>query len=133
MPPENAPEILAIAAYITYLSHNQIIGKEPKGRGVPTIPDTGLVPNPANGKVIYEQKCAVCHGARGDGGQTAPPTWGFGSYNAGAGMNNIRKAAGYIWANMPLGLGKKPTHQNALDVSAYLNIQIHPADPRKGH
>ncbi|MBT4838531.1 MAG: c-type cytochrome [Methylococcales bacterium] len=130
MPPENAPEVLALAAYISYLSHHEVIGREPAGRGSPTIPETGFDPNPANGKVIYQQKCAACHHKNGEGTQIAPPLWGFNAYNAGAGMNDIRKAAGFIWANMPLGQGKSLSYQESLDVSAYLNMQIRPNDPR---
>ncbi len=130
MPPEDAPEILAVAAYVTYLSQGEVMGREPDGRGVPTLPDTGYDPNPANGRAIYQQQCAACHGEQGQGIADMPPVWGLDSYNKGAGMNTIHKGAGFIWANMPLGNGRSLTHQQALDVSAYLNLQIRPADPR---
>lgn len=130
MPPEDAPEVLAISAYVTYLSQGQVMGAEPEGRGVPTLPDTGYDPNPASGRAVYLAQCASCHGERGEGTSAMPPVWGMNAYNKGAGMNDIRKAAGFIWANMPLGNGKSLTHQQALDVSAYLNLQIRPADPR---
>ena len=32
---------------------------------------------------------------------------------------------------MPLGNGKSLSHQQALDVSAYLHLQVRPADPRQ--
>jgi thiosulfate dehydrogenase len=131
MPPEDAPEVLAVAAYVSYLSQGEVVGKEPVGRGVPTVPDTGYDPNPANGRAIYQQHCAACHGEQGQGVAEMPPVWGLDSYNKGAGMNNIHKGAGFIWANMPLGNGRTLTHQQALDVSAYLNLQIRPSDPRE--
>lgn len=131
MPPEDAPEVLATAAYIHYLSEGQIMGVPPEGRGVPTLPDTGNDPNPAAGRLVYQQQCSHCHGKEGEGMANIPPLWGSDSYNAGAGMNQVRKAAGYIWANMPLGNGKSLTHQQALNVSAYLNWQYRPADPRQ--
>jgi thiosulfate dehydrogenase len=131
MPPEDAPEVLAISAYVSYLSQGQVMGAEPEGRGVPTLPDTGYDPNPANGRAVYMSHCASCHGQQGEGVAGMPPVWGMNSYNKGAGMNNIREAAGFIWANMPLGQGRSLTHQQALDVSAYLNLQIRPADPSK--
>ncbi|MDT8398349.1 MAG: c-type cytochrome [Pseudomonadales bacterium] len=130
MPPEDAPEVLAISAYVTYLSQGQVMGAEPEGRGIPTLPDTGYDPNPANGRAVYLAQCASCHGQQGEGLAGMPPVWGLDSYNKGAGMNRIREGAGFIWANMPLGSGKSLTHQQALDVSAYLNLQIRPADPR---
>ncbi|PUB90102.1 MAG: hypothetical protein B6D74_17760 [gamma proteobacterium symbiont of Ctena orbiculata] len=131
MPPEDSPEVLAVAAYISYISHGEMIGETPKGRGVPTLPDTGYDPNPANGKAIYDTKCGACHGANGQGIPGIPPLWGMESYNKGAGMANTKKAAGFIWANMPLGQERSLSHQDALDVSAYINMQIRPGDPRR--
>jgi thiosulfate dehydrogenase len=130
MPPEDAPEVLAVAAYVSYLSQGQVMGVEPEGRGVPTLPDTGYDPNPANGRAIYLEYCSSCHGEQGEGVGAFPAVWGMDSYNKGAGMNNIHKGAGFIWANMPLGNGRSLSYQQALDVSAYLNLQIRPGDPR---
>ncbi|MCU7877400.1 MAG: c-type cytochrome [Candidatus Thiodiazotropha sp. (ex Lucinoma borealis)] len=98
---------------------------------MPTLPDTGYDPNPANGKAIYNNNCTHCHGIDGHGIPGIPPLWGMDAYNMGAGMANISKAAGFIWANMPLGQERTLTHQDALDVSAYINMQIRPGDPRK--
>ena len=36
---------------------------------------------------------------------TFPPLWGKNSFNWGAGMHQMGNAAGFIKANMPLGLG----------------------------
>lgn len=131
MPPDDAPEVLAISAYVTYLSQGEVMGVEPEGRGVPTLPETGYDPNPANGRAVYHEQCASCHGDQGQGIGEFPAVWGLNSYNRGAGMNRIREGAGFIWANMPLGNGRSLTHQQALDVSAYLNLQYRPADPRE--
>jgi len=131
MPPEDAPEVMAIAAYISYLSHGEVIGEAPAGRGVPTLPDTGYDPNPAAGQAIYETRCAACHGGDGQGLAPVPPLWGMGAYNEGAGMADIRRAAGFIWANMPIGQERTLTHQEALDVAAFINLQIRPGDPRQ--
>jgi thiosulfate dehydrogenase len=130
MPPEDSPEVLAVAAYISYLSYGQMIGQAPVGRGVPTLPDTGFDPNPTNGKAVYLEHCASCHANNGEGVSTIPPLWGMQSYNHGAGMSNVEKAAGFIWANMPLGRERSLTHQQAKDVAAYINMQIRPGDPR---
>ncbi len=130
MPPEDAPEVLAIAAYVSYLSQGEVMGAEPEGRGVPTLPATGYDPNPANGRSVYLEQCSSCHGEQGEGIGEMPAVWGLDSYNKGAGMNGIREAAGFIWANMPFGNGKSLSPQQALDVSAYLNLQYRPADPR---
>ena len=131
MPPDDAPEVLAIAAYVTFLSQGEVLGAEPEGRGVPTLPETGYDPNPANGRAVYMSQCASCHGEQGQGVGANPPVWGMDSYNRGAGMNRIREAAGFIWANMPLGQDRSLTHQQAFDVAAYLNLQYRPSDPRQ--
>ena len=132
MPSNDAPELQAIAAYISYLSTGQTIGTAPEGRGMPTLPATGHDPNPFEGRNVYEKKCSVCHGANGQGVDANPPVWGMRSYNKGAGMNQIPKAAGFIWANMPYGNGKTLSVQEAFDVAAFLNQQIRPDDPREG-
>ncbi|MFN0316193.1 MAG: c-type cytochrome [Burkholderiales bacterium] len=132
MPPEDAPEVLAVAAYINYLSEGEVIGKPPAHWGVPTLPETIQDANPATGEMVYKRHCTACHGASGQGSTSVPPLWGPDSYNAGAGMNNIHKAAGFIWANMPPGGRRTLTHQEALDVSAYLHLQLRPFDPREG-
>jgi thiosulfate dehydrogenase len=132
MPPEDAPEVLAVAAYITYLSEGQVIGEPPPNWGVPTLPDTSLDPNPAKGETVYRRECAACHGGDGSGSKSIPPLWGPDSYNAGAGMNSVAKAAGFIWANMPPRPTPTLSHQEALDVAAFLHIQMRPFDPREG-
>lgn len=131
MPPEEAPEVLAVSAYISYLSEGQVIGQPADGWGVPTLPDTGADSNPARGQAVYRRQCALCHGADGAGTAAAPPVWGFQSFNAGSGMNVVPRLAGFIWANMPMGNERTLTHQEALDVAAFLHIQHRPFDPRE--
>ncbi|HKB83957.1 MAG TPA: c-type cytochrome [Burkholderiales bacterium] len=132
MPPEEAPEVLAVAAYISYLSEGEVIGRPPKGAGVPTLPDTGADPNPARGQAVYKRECALCHGANGEGKAPIPPVWGLDSYNAGAGLNSVQRLAGFIWANMPMGKERSLAHQEALDVAAFISLQHRPFDPREG-
>lgn len=132
MPPADAPEVLAVAAYIHWLSEGEVIGTPPRNWGVPTLTQTNQDPNPAMGETVYRRACLACHGAEGQGGPGVPPLWGPDAYNAGAGMNNIHKAAGFIWANMPLGAGRSLSQQEALDVAAYLHLQPRPFDPREG-
>ena len=88
--------------------------------------------NPPRCEAVYRRVCAACHGADGHGTPIAPPVWGLDSYNAGAGLNNIAKVAGFIWANMPLGNERSLTHQEAFDVAAFLQLQYRPFDPREG-
>ena len=136
MPPENAPEILSVAAYVHYLSVGEKLGEEPDGRGSPTLDSTGYDPDPSAGQSVYRTQCAVCHGVTGhgrviNGVRISPPVWTTNSYNVGAGMNKIAVTAGFIWANMPYGNARSLSVQEALDVSAYLNIQVRGTDPRR--
>ena len=132
MPPEESPEVQAIAAYIHYLSEGEVIGRPPVGFGVPTLPETGADPNPPRGQVVYRRECVACHGADGHGTAAAPPLWGVDSYNAGAGLNNVQKIAGFIWAYMPMGKERSLSHQDAFDVAAFIQLQHRPFDPREG-
>jgi thiosulfate dehydrogenase len=132
MPPEEAPEVQAVAAYIHYLSAGEVIGRPPAHWGVPTLPDTGADPNPPRGAMVFARVCVACHGRDGQGTPVAPPLWGPDSYNAGAGLGNVQRAAGFIWANMPVGNERSLTHQEALDVAAFLHLQLRPFDPRDG-
>jgi thiosulfate dehydrogenase len=59
-----------------------------------------------------------------------PPLWGPNSYNWGAGMAQVDKAAAFIRANMPLGAGGTLTVQQAWDIAWYIDGQVRPQDPR---
>lgn len=131
MPPEDSTEVMALAAYISFISEGEVIGASPEGRGTVVLQDTGYSPNPANGKIVYEKKCLSCHLKDGGGNNNAPALWGLKSYNKGAGMFNDDKLAGWIWKNMPLGNEESLEVQEAKDVAAYINTQIRPGDPRK--
>jgi len=132
MPPEESAEVQAVAAYINYLSEGQVIGRPPNDYSVPTLAETGLDPNPPRGEAVFKRSCIPCHGADGHGTTAAPPLWGIESYNAGAGLHNVQKLAGFVWANMPLGQERSLTQQEALDVAAFIHLQHRPFDPREG-
>ena len=137
-PALDAPELRALVSYIHFLSRGVPIGVVMPGRGYPQVVRTGSDPSPTRGTDIYKAKCAICHGANGAGvkqagsGYTWPPLWGMDSYNKAAGMANNDLLAGFIKANMPPGQPWSLTDQEALDVAAYINLQIRPFDPRKG-
>jgi thiosulfate dehydrogenase len=137
-PALDAPEMRALISYIHFLSKGVPIGVEMPGRGYPHVVKTGNDPSPKRGGDVYKEKCASCHGADGagekkaGGGYVRPPLWGMDSYNKGAGMASNSKLAGFIKANMPLGQPWSLTDQEALDVAAYINLQLRPLDPRKG-
>ncbi|HEX8963088.1 MAG TPA: c-type cytochrome [Rhodocyclaceae bacterium] len=124
-------ELQAITSYAHYLATGAPVGAELAGRGFPELAKTGQDPNPDRGRLVYQNRCSACHGGDGAGKPGIPPVWGGRSYNKGAGMANVRIAASFIKANMPRG-NPNLTDQEALDVSAYINLQYRPHDPRKG-
>lgn len=65
-----------------------------------------------------------------DGQQAFPPLWGPRSYNWGAGMATIDKAAAFIHANMPPGQPDTLSVQQAWDVAYFIDGHSRPQDPR---
>lgn len=133
--PADSPEIAAMIAYITFLG--EASPGHPDGRGTPPLPLPDRAADPARGAAVYETQCAVCHGPDGQGlrladgsaGYAYPPLWGPDSYNTGAGMHRVIKAAGFIRANMPFGTTYEApvlSEEEAFDVAAYINSQVRP-------
>lgn len=133
----NSHEFKAIYTYIKWLGKNVPKGTKPYGSGIEKLPYLNRAADPLKGKVVYIEKCQVCHGADGKGqlledgtGYFYPPLWGENSYNDGAGLFRISNFAGYVKNNMPFN---QATHQNpslsneeAWDVAAYVNSQPRP-------
>ena len=124
-------EMKAIVAYIKWLGKDVPKGTSPKGSGLVEVPFLDRPASSENGKLVYEQKCALCHGKEGAGipladstGYQFPPLWGKQSYNIGAGLFRLSRFAGYVKANMPLGTtfeSPQLTDEEAWDVAAYVN------------
>lgn len=133
--PSNSKEMKAMVAYMYWLGQNIPIGAKVKGAEFPQI-DRKIImnraANPQNGAKVYEVNCASCHGKNGEGqkrsglanGYEFPPLWGKDSYNTGAGMYRVIRAADWIVANMPLGATNDHrilSDDDAYDVAAYIN------------
>jgi thiosulfate dehydrogenase len=124
-------EMKAMVAYINWVGKDVQKGESPKGAGLPELAYLDRPASTVNGKVVYEDKCTVCHGSGGEGilNETGaawiyPPLWGANSYNNGAGLFRLSRFAGYIKANMPLGASyNEPqlTDEEAWDIAAYVN------------
>ena len=138
-------EMLAMIAYMDNMKGNFKADDTIPGRGVGKI-DKTIVPNADNGKKVYKDQCAVCHGDKGEGTQRAdgsyvfPPLWGKQSYNIGAGIAKTYTAAAFVKNNMPISntlsfpLGQGGlTDQQAVDVAEYYTHMPRPdfADKRK--
>ena len=136
-PPADSEVMNALVAYSHWMSQGVPIGEDKiDGRGYPELPKPQQAPSPERGAQVFETNCALCHGADGqgqkasDGRYAFPPLWGPDSFNWGAGMHRVNTGAAFIKANMPLGKGGSLTDQEAWDVSAYMNHQPRPQDPR---
>jgi thiosulfate dehydrogenase len=114
----------ALIAYMGWISHEVMDS--------PTLPWLGLddidskhKPDAKKGEHVYDNKCAICHGATGAGNIKIPPLWGDMSYNDGAGMNTLKMLSSFVWQNMPYG---QPTltQDEALDVAAFLITKPRP-------
>jgi thiosulfate dehydrogenase len=124
-PAPNSREIVAMTAYIAWLSRGSEVGKGFPDQGFVTV-HAAKAPDKAAGATVYAAQCAACHGANGAGNAAAdfPPLWGAKSFNDGAGMNT--KMAAFVKANMPLGRGGSLSDQEAADVSAYVLSHARP-------
>lgn len=129
----DSKEMNAILTYMQWLSTGVPVGTPVVGRGMGTV-NKELVANADNGKQLFGEKCASCHGAEGQGtknpaggGYVFPPLWGNDSFNIGAGMARTYTAAAFIKHNMPLGQGNTLSDQEAVDIAAFFTHQPRPA------
>lgn len=140
--PAEGKEMKAMKAYIHWLSQGIPVGGAAKmpGRGLSKI-DRKMIKtqaaDPKEGKIVYEMFCASCHGINGEGlkkeakteGYVYPALWGTDdTYNKGAGMYRLLKAADFIKSNMPLGATHDApilTDEQAYNVAAYINDDSH--------
>ena len=128
------PDMMALVTYIEDLTAKwkQRNGSAPAPAGFPKI--AALTPDAANGRSVFLQKCAFCHGAEGEGRYESgayyrPALWGKDSFDADAGMADPGTFAAFIRANMPLGSGGELTEQEAWDIAGFVTSQCRPKKP----
>ena len=132
-------EVLAIQAYITWLSHGFDVGENPAWRNKNTIPNEALVPvdklDAKRGEELYLDRCTNCHGVDGQGvtvGDKRPgPLWGPDSWNDGAGAARVYTLAGIIRHMMPYLDPGSLTDEEAQHIAAFVNSKPRPAYPFK--
>ena len=135
---KTSPEMKAMVAYTDWMKGSIKKGDQVAGRGTEKI-DKNLVPNADNGKRVYADQCATCHGVEGqglkqaDGSAAFPALWGDNSFNIGAGMARTFTAAAFVKANMVMGHGQKfplaqgnLSDQEAVDVAQYFSHMPRP-------
>jgi len=137
--PVDGPEMKAIITYMKWLGRQVPVGEKVKGQGFVKFTMPNREADLGQGKIIFAQQCANCHGATGQGQRAGseaqyqyPPLWGPDSYNDGAGMHRLQTAARFIKANMPFGATAERTilsDEAAYDVAAYINSMPRPQMP----
>ena len=139
LPVATAKEVLAISAYLAWLSRGYEVGRNPTWRGQNVIPQTALIPverlDAAKGETIFAERCPSCHGLDGQGvavGDKKPgPLWGPDSWNDGAGAARIYTLAGIIRYTMPYLDPGSLTDNDAQQLAAFINAKPRPAYPFK--
>ncbi|MEO8858688.1 MAG: c-type cytochrome [Burkholderiaceae bacterium] len=134
-PPQDDEIMTALQAYAFWLATGAPVGTAVPGSGYVKLKKPAQAPDFARGEKVYQENCALCHGANGEGQkaqeqQVFPPLWGPRSFNWGAGMHQLANASGFIQANMPLGKGGSLSEQQAWDVATFMNSHERPQDPR---
>lgn len=123
-PPLDGQIIQSLLVYLQWISkdipiYSKLPWTLPESLGNPHKPDT------AAGAEVYKDVCARCHGVNGEGTDIAPPLWGDGSYNDGAGMHRIRTLSTFAWHFMPKNAASL-TQESALDVAGYIHEKPRP-------
>ena len=139
--PPDGPEMKAMLAYIRFISAGVPAGQSAEGRGAPSLPLPAEASDPKHGAQVFQEVCAVCHQANGQGLRWGPeeaaqrhryqfpPLWGPDSYNDGAGMARPITAASFIRANMPKGTEYDHpvlSVRDAFDVAVFVDSQQRP-------
>lgn len=132
-------EVLAVAAYISWLSRGHAMGANPAWRNRNAIAADKLIPvdklDAGKGEAIYSERCTSCHGADGQGVQIgdkkAGPLWGPDSWNDGAGAGRVYTLAGIVRYTMPYLSPGSLTDDEAQQVAAYINSKPRPKYPFK--
>lgn len=138
-PSTRSKEVLALSAYITWLSRDLAVGVKIPWRGHNVIPANKLLPvaqlDPMRGEALFKEHCTNCHGDDGQGvdigDKRAGPLWGPASWNDGAGAARIYTLAGFIRYAMPYLNPGILTDEEAQQISAYVNSHPRPAFARK--
>ncbi len=138
-PPYDHPVMLALDAYLNWLSEGFVMGEKPEWLGQNELTVEARIPieelDVDQGEALYKMHCAPCHGLDGQGIDLIlakpGPLWGPMSWNDGAGAARVWKLAGYVKYAMPLTAPGTLTDEEAQLISAYVNSHERPVYPDK--
>lgn len=101
-PPPEGEIMTALITYYSWISRGVPMYADVPWLGLPPLTKS-VEPDAAHGDTLFVQHCSVCHGMDGAGTRIAPPLWGPGSYNRGAGMAEVPTLASFAQRYMPRG------------------------------
>lgn len=123
-PPLDSQVMQSLLVYMQWISKGiPIYSKLPWA--LPNDLGNSHKPDVSAGAKVYDDVCARCHGDKGQGTAIAPPLWGDGSYNDGAGMHRIRTFSVFAWRYMPKN-APSLTQEQAIDVAGYVHEKPRP-------
>ena len=139
LPSPDSPEVLALSAYLRWLSRGFEPGVAAPWRRKNVIDPANRIPlaelDTARGEELYMEHCTNCHGEEGEGVQIgtkkAGPHWGPDSWNDGAGAARIYTLAGIIRYSMPYLDPGRLTDEEAQLLSMFINSERRPSYPFK--
>jgi thiosulfate dehydrogenase len=139
LPNPTSREVLAVAAYLTWLAQGHEVGRNPAWRGQNTLAASTVIPieqlDPQRGEALFVERCTSCHGADGQGvavGDKKPgPLWGPDSWNDGAGAARVYTLAGIIRYTMPYLDPGSLTDQEAQQLARFITSKPRPSYPFK--
>lgn len=137
-PAPDAAEVEALVAYIGWLSEDVTLEQARAWRGA-AIEAKKLLAierlDPERGRLLYQQRCATCHGLDGQGidigGLKPGPLWGPRSWNDGAGVARTYTLAGFLRHAMPYTAPGTLTDEEAQHIASWLTSRPRPAFPAK--
>jgi thiosulfate dehydrogenase len=137
LPTTTTPEVLAVAAYINWISAGFAAGRSPSWRGKNTIAPDRLIPvdrlDPRSGESLFADRCSSCHGADGQGvwigDKRAGPLWGPDSWNDGAGAARVYTLAGIIRYTMPYLDPGSLSDEEAQRIATFISSKPRPRYP----
>lgn len=141
LPTAATKEVLAVAAYIDWISAGYEKGRSPAWRGRNTIAPDRLIPidrlDTRKGESLFVEKCTSCHGPDGRGvwigDKKAGPLWGPESWNDGAGAGRVYTLAGMIRYAMPYLDPGSLTDEEAQEIAAFITSKPRPIYPFKAN
>ena len=139
LPTPTSSDVLAVSAYLTWLSRGSEVGTNPSWRGQNAIAAAALIPidalDPRKGEEIYLDRCVTCHAPDGQGvaigDKKAGPLWGPESWNDGAGAARVYTLAGMIRYSMPYLDPGNITDEDAQQLAAFIDSKPRPVFPFK--